>query len=138
MGRRPAAAFVVFRVIAAKVARNVDRVASAEGKVRRIADDDVEAALREDLGEFTRPAKRCRAFQAGGVDERMTGAEVMGETGQSTRLAFALIVEAREQKGKLGDIDGHRVDVDAENGVFEDGPSRRRVQAKFAVRAAND
>ena len=139
MRRWPAAAFIMVGIIAAQLARKLDRVAAAEGEIRRIADHHVESALREDFGELFRPAKRPRPFEwrSRSMSE-WPARRLRSRRGSEPRLPPPSVVETREQEGKLGDVDCGRVDVHAEDGVLQDRLADRQAQAKLAVRAGNE
>src|SRR5690242_4280645 len=93
MRGRPAAALVVSRVIAAKLAGNIDGVAPSEREVRGVADHDIEAPICKHLGKLLLPVERLGSAGDGApprVDERVTGAQMAAyprQSGQHLRCA---------------------------------------------------
>ena len=83
--------------------------------VRRVPDDDVEAARAHDPGELLWPAERPAAGYRGVLDETVTAFDGV------VQLAGYLAADPRpEPQAQLGDLDGFRIEIHAIDILPED------------------
>ena len=113
-----------------RVLASPDRV---DAEVRRVADDRVETAGVEHLGELVAPAERVvgEALLLGqieghreiDVDDAVPAPHVPAQVGKEPtdrQLHLGLALDHLEEQRQLGDLDGLRVDVDTMDVVEED------------------